>query len=257
MDLDGSTALVTGANRGIGRYITEQLAHAGVRVLAGVRDLDRWTPIDGAPGVRAVQMDLGSRASIEAGCDALGDELDGLDLLVHNAGRFTAGLLERQDLDAIYDLVQVNLLGTIHLTQRVLPAMLRRGAGKIVISSSVVGYVHFPAVSTYSASKAGVAGFAESLRRELAPTPVTTLHVVTGGIDTDMLDETKAQLSEHFGSTDGWDQHSPQEWGARIVKAIADDDEVLGPGGKAALGKLASHLPKAVLDTVVARAFER
>jgi short-subunit dehydrogenase len=154
-------------------------------------------------------------------------------------------------------MLEVNLLGTIHLTRRVLPGMLARGRGKVVINSSVVAYANFPAVTTYAASKAGISAFAEALRRELAPTPLTTLHIVTGGIDTDMLDATKAQLEPHFPGAERWDQHTPDEWAEKVVSAIASDAEVLGPGGKAALGKLASHLPRQVLDAFVARAFDR
>jgi short-subunit dehydrogenase len=178
-------------------------------------------------------------------------------VLINNAGQFTAGLLETQDLDAIYALLQVNLVGTIHLTKRLLPGMLERGRGKVVVNSSVVAYANFPAVTTYAASKAGISAFAEALRRELAPTPVSTLHIVTGGIATDMLDETKRQLDPHFPGASGWDQHTPQEWADKIVQAIKDDDATLGPGGKAALGKLASHLPRQVLDTFVGRTFSR
>jgi short-subunit dehydrogenase len=247
MKLDGLTCLVTGANRGIGRAIAERLARRSARVLAGVRSLDGYEPIAGA---EPVELDLASRASIEAFAEDV-------DLLVNNAGQFTAGLLETQDVDAIYELLTVNLAGTIHLTRHLLPGMLERGRGKVVINSSVVAYANFPAVTTYAASKAGVSGFAEALRRELAPTPVTTLHVVTGGIATDMLDETKRQLDPHFPGADSWDQHTPQQWAAKIVKAIEEDAAVLGPGGKAALGKLASHLPRQVLDTFVARAFDR
>jgi short-subunit dehydrogenase len=248
MELDGLTCLVTGANRGIGRAIAQRLAQHPVRVLAGVRSLERWEPIGG--DVEPVVIDLASRESIEA----FDREVD---VLVNNAGQFTAGLLETQDVDAIYAMLQVNLLGTIHLTRHLLPGMLARGRGKVVINSSVVAYANFPAVTTYAASKAGISGFAEALRRELAPTPVSTLHIVTGGIDTDMLDETKAQLEPHFPGADSWDQHAPDEWAEKIVSAIASDAAVLGPGGKAALGKLASHLPRQVLDAFVARAFDR
>jgi short-subunit dehydrogenase len=248
MKLEGLTCLVTGASRGIGRAVTEELARREARVLAGMREPQ---PI---PGAEPVQLDLSSQESIDAGLAAITEDVD---VLVNNAGQFTAGLLETQDLDAIYAMLQVNLLGTIHLTRRLLPGMLQRGRGKVVINSSVVAYANFPAVTTYAASKAGTSGFAESLRRELAPTPVTTLHIVTGGIDTDMLDDTKRQLDPHFPGAQGWDQHTPEEWAGKVVKAMEDDDVMLGPGGKAALGKLASHLPRQVLDTVVARGFKR
>jgi short-subunit dehydrogenase len=248
MNLEGLTCLVTGASRGIGRAITDELAQRDARVLAAMRHPE---PI---PGAHPVQLDLGSQDSIDSGLAAITEDVD---VLVNNAGQFTAGLLETQELDAIYAMLQVNLLGAIHLTRRLLPGMLQRGRGKIVINSSVVAYANFPAVTTYAASKAGTSGFAEALRRELAPTPVSTLHIVTGGIDTDMLDDTKRQLEPHFPGAERWDQHTPQEWAQKIVKAMEDDDQVLGPGGKAALGKLASHLPRQVLDGVVARGFKR
>ena len=258
MDLNGLTCLVTGDTRGIGLAVAQRLAHKPVRLLVGVRDLDRYEPIaaDGALDVRPVRIDLGSRASIEACLAELGEKLDRIDLLFNNAGQFTAGLLEDQDLDLIYTMLQTNLTGPIHLTQRILPWMLGRGWGKIVNGSSVIAYLHFPGVTTYSASKAGLSGFTEALRRELHDTPVSALQVVTGGIETEMMDQVKQELDGHY-KTDGWEQFTPAEWAERIVDAIESDADTLGPGGKSALGKLASHLPSWVLDTTAAQSFER
>jgi short-subunit dehydrogenase len=259
MRLEGITCLVTGANRGIGLAIARRLAREKVRLLVGVRELDRYVPIEpaGALEIRPVRMDLSSQADIDACCDELGEELGEIGLLVNNAGRFTAGQLEYEDVDKIYEVVQATMLGTMHLTRRVLPGMLEHGRGKIVNNSSIVAYAHFPGVTTYAAAKAGVSGFTESLHRELAGTPVSTLHVVTGGIDTDMLDAAKGDLRDQLPGADSWVQHTPDEWAEEIVKAILSDDRTLGPGGKSALAKLASHLPPFVLDTVTRRAFER
>ncbi|MGI8779125.1 MAG: SDR family NAD(P)-dependent oxidoreductase [Solirubrobacteraceae bacterium] len=256
MDLHGTTCLVTGANRGIGLAIARRLAQEPVRLLVGVRELDRYEPVDaqGATEVRPVVVDVGSREAIEASLAGLAEER--VDVLVNNAGGFTAGLLETQDLDAIYDTVQATLLGSIHLTRALLPGMLARGRGKVVCCSSIVAYLHVPGVTTYSAAKAGLSGFAECLRRELADTPVSTLHVVTGGIDTDMLDTAKAELERHY-DTSTWTQYEPGDWAEKVVSAIEADDDVLGPGGKAAIGKLAAHLPPAVLDTLSGKAFDR
>lgn len=258
MELEGLTCLVTGANRGIGLAVAQRLAREPVRLLVGVRELDRYEPIEahGALEIRPVKIDLGSRSSIEASLDALGDETDRIDLLFNNAGEFTAGLLEEQDLDVIYELIQTNVMGPIHLTKRILPGMLRRRVGKIVNGSSVIAYLHFPGVTTYSASKAALSGFTESLRRELHDTPVSVLHVVTGGIETDMMDQVKRELEGHY-KTDGWEQYTPEKWAERIFKAIESDSETLGPGGKAAVGKLASHLPSWVLDATASQSFDR
>ena len=104
---------------------------------------------------------------------------------MNNAGLMTGGLLEEQDLDGIYAMFQVNLVGVVHLTQAVLPGMIERGLGKVVNNASISGYAYFPAATTYAASKAGVVAFTESLRRELKGTGVTTLHLVTPGVDTE------------------------------------------------------------------------
>jgi len=261
MDLTGRTALVTGANRGIGRALTEALAARPLaRVLAGVRDPGAFAPIaptaGASPEVRPVHLDLSSRASIDAAADALGSDLDGLDVLVNNAGQFVGGLLEEQDTARVYAMLQVNLAAVIHLTQRVLPGMLARGRGTIVNNASIVGYAHMPAVTTYSASKAGVVAFSEALRREVDGTGVEVLHVVTPGVDTAMLDATDAQYGR-YADTSNWSRVEPAAWAAKIVGAVEAGDRILGPGGRTALAKLASRGPAVVLDQAARRTFSR
>ena len=253
MDLTGRTVLITGASRGIGRALAHELSRRRVRLLLGVRDLADAPALANA---RAVELDLSSPAAIDAGLAALDDET--VDVLINNAGEFTAGRLEEQDPDAIAELVQVNVLGVMHLTRRLLPGMLARGHGKIVNQGSIVGYLFVPGVTTYAATKAAVRGFTESLARELDGTGVSVLELVTGGVDTDMLAEARAALDDLYATdTDGWIQYSAPEWAQKVVKAIEDDDDVVGPGGKAALGKLATHGPGWLLDRATRRAFDR
>ena len=207
MELIGRTALVTGANRGIGRAVVEALAERPLElVLAGVRDPGAFAPVRGtAAPVRPVRLDLSSQSSITECVAALGDELAGLDLLVNNAGQMTGGLLEEQDMDDVYAMFQVNLVAVAHLTHLVLPHMLARGEGKIVNNASISGYAYFPAATTYAASKAGVVALSESLRRELKGTGVDVLHLVTPGVDTDMLDATEAVYGRHI-DTSSWEK---------------------------------------------------
>jgi short-subunit dehydrogenase len=250
MELEGTTALVTGANRGIGRAIAEALAAEGAHVLAGVRDPERFTPLDRAT---PVVLDLATSASIDAGTAALPRHPD---LLVNNAGLMTGGLLEEQDLGEVYAMFQVNLVAVAHLTALLLPAMLERGRGKVVNNASISGYAHFPAASTYAAAKAGVVAFSESLRRELRGTGVGVLHLVTPGVRTDMLDDTERVYGRHL-DTSGWESVEAADWAGRVVRAIQDDDAVLGPGGRTALAKLASRGPGFLLDAASARMFSR
>jgi uncharacterized protein len=261
MNLAGATALVTGANRGIGRALVERLARLPLRsVLAGVRNVESFEaispPPDGAREVRAVPMDLSSQTSIEQCCSELGAQLTQIDVLVNNAGLMTGGLLEEQSIDEVYAMFQVNLVGVTHLTQRVLPGMLARRKGTIANNASISGYAHFPAASTYAASKTGIVGFTESLRRELRGTGVHAMHLVTPGVATDMLSATD-EVYGRYMDTSGWDRVPPEEWAAKVVSAIEADRRVLGPGGRSALAMLAAAGPAFVLDAITARLFSR
>jgi short-subunit dehydrogenase len=257
MDLNKLTALVTGSNRGIGRALAGELATRRLDLLLyGVRSPADFEPPQPPPGgareVRVVELDLSSRQSIASGAAALPH----VDVLVNNAGLMTGGLLEEQDIDDIYAMFQVNLVGLVHLTQLLLPAMLERRRGMIVNNASISGYAWFPAASTYAAAKTGVVAFSESLRRELRGTGVGVLHLVTPGVDTDMLDATRQVYGRHMNAA-AWDDQRPEEWAAKAVRAIERDDHVLGPGGRLALAKLASRGPAALLDLVASRSFSR
>jgi short-subunit dehydrogenase len=257
MELTQRTALVTGSNRGIGRAVADELARRPLALLlCGVRDPSEFDPpkppAGGAAEVRPVRVDLSSRDSIERSAA----ELPPVDLLVNNAGLMTGGLLEEQDTDDIYAMFQVNLVGLVHLTKLLLPGMVERGRGKVVNNASISGYAWFPAATTYAAAKTGVVAFSEALRRELRGTGVSVLHLVTPGVATDMLDATRAVYGRHIDAA-GWDDQRPEEWAAKVVNAIENDDHVLGPGGRLALAKLASRGPAALLDAISARMFSR
>ena len=258
MNLEGATALVTGANRGIGRALVEELAQRPMRrVLAGVRDPAAFKPVAGARAeVRAVRMDLSGFDAIERCVAGLGDELHNIDLLINNAGMMTGGLLEEQDTRAMYQLFQVNLVGTAHLIQRVLPGMLKRGTGKIVNNASIGGYAVFPAVSTYSASKTALVAMSVALRRELKDTGVDAVHMVTPSVDTDLLDQTESIFGRYM-DTSKWQRISPREWAVQVVAAIEDDTAVILPQGGTAIAKLVRREGAFPLDPLSDRTFKR
>jgi short-subunit dehydrogenase len=250
MELEGKTILLTGSNRGIGHALLNRLATEPVRLLAGVRELDRYTAPDGsiAAEVEPIRVDLSSRESIEAV-----DGLDEIDVLINNAGEFVGGTVEQLDVDAIYSTIQANLTGLIHLTRLVLPGMLRRDSGKIVNQASIISHLDFPGTGVYAATKAGVATFTHCLSRELEETGVTTLEVITGGYDTDRLREAADQLEPHTDPS-SWEWQDPADWADEIVEAIVSDDEQLKPSGKSRLGML---VPDGVLDALAKRTFDR
>lgn len=251
MEIKGSTALVTGANRGLGRAITQALASAGATVLAGVRSLDGDHQVPPAANIRAVRIDLGSRESVQASIEQLGDQP--IEILVNNAGIFAGGLLEAQPIDRIYELIQSTLTGPVHLTRLLLPGMLERGRGKIVNNASIVGHAPFPGATVYAAAKAGMHAFSESLRQELQETELGVLELITPGIDTDMMQQVQEQLGEHV-DTSGWDHVQPDDWASQVVDAISSDKDELNPGGAERLAKL---MPPALMRLVAGRAFSR
>lgn len=250
MDLTGTTVLVTGANRGIGRAIAERLVREPVgELLLGARDVTKVEPL---PKARPVRVDLSSRSSIEDSVAAL----PAIDVLVNNAGLMTGGLLEEQPLDDVYAMFQVNLVAVAHLTARLLPGMLERRRGLIVNNASISGYASFPAASTYAAAKAGVVALSESLRRELAPAGIEVMHLVTPGVETDMLDATREAYGGHMDTGD-WPSITADRWADKVVAAMRRGDHVVGPGGRLALAKLASRGPAVLLDAVSRRMFTR
>lgn len=258
MDLTGCTALVTGASRGIGRALVEELATRPMTtVLAGLRDPATFVPVDGVRAeVRPVRLDLSSQESIEQCTATLRDELTELDLLIHNAGMMTGGLLEEQDTSAIYAMVQVNFVAVAHLTQKVIPGMLARGRGKIVMNASIGAYAVFPAVSTYSASKTAMVVLSEALRRELQGTGVEVMHLVTPSVDTELLDVTEEIFGRYMDTTK-WQRMSPADWAVEAVAGIERDEHVVMPHGSSAIAKLVRREGVFPVDPLSDRTFRR
>lgn len=258
MNLEGATALVTGSNRGIGRALIEELASRPMKlVLAGVRAPEAFEPIPGARAeVRPVRFDLSSFETIEECSEPLADELGELDLLINNAGMMTGGLVEEQDMRAVYKLFQVNLVGAIHVIHKVLPGMLKRGRGKIVNNASIGGYAIFPAVSSYTASKTALVALTVALRRELQGTGVEAVHLVTPSVDTELLDVTE-DIFERYMDTSKWERMTPRDWAVQVVEALEGDDAVVLPSDASAIAKLVRREGAFPIDPLSDRTFSR
>lgn len=251
--------LVTGANRGIGAALVQRFARRRARVLAGMRDPTAYTPPDApaAPGaIRAVRIDLSSASAIDASFEGLGAERDRIEVLVNNAGRLTTGLLEEQAVSDIDAMFQVNLVGLVHLTRLMLPSMIVRGRGMIVNNASISAYAHLPTATTYSASKAGVAAFTESLRRELRGTGVSCMTVITPAVTTDMLAAVEAG-SGRFVDMSAWHRISADAWAMRIVRGVELGRPRVEGDGRVRLLRVLSQGPPSLVDRVARRMFSR
>ncbi|MEZ0391761.1 MAG: SDR family NAD(P)-dependent oxidoreductase [Pseudobdellovibrionaceae bacterium] len=258
MEIKDSHILITGANRGIGKAVAqicaEDKAHLHLTVRKEEPGLEKELMDLGAASVQVHQLDLSDRSAIDAFLKKY--KKTDIDILFNNAGQLTGGLLETQSVDDIYQMLQVNVNALIHLTHGFLPAMLKRKKGKIINHSSAVALMNFPTASTYAASKAAVLAFTNSLKVELRGTGVSTLVLVTPGVETRMFKE----IPKIFGSKLdlGFLNSIPVKKYAQMVReAILEDLDELKPSGLAGAGFLvAQHLPK-VFENVVNARFKR
>ncbi len=182
--------MITGASRGIGREVARSAARRGARVglIARTRDdLEALLrEIDGAGAVAVA--DVGDREQATAAVAALEDELGPTDILVANAGIGGYGAFASIDLDLVERLVRVNLLGTIYAIRTVLPGMIERRRGHVVVVGSIAGRIGAPFEATYSATKFGQVGLTEALATEVGNYGVGVSLVNPGPVKTDFFD---------------------------------------------------------------------
>jgi 3-oxoacyl-[acyl-carrier protein] reductase len=179
--LDGKTALVTGASRGIGRAIALELARAGASVVVGYRSgADEAEAVAKEAGGRAIAADVSDPADAQRLVEEAGD----LDILVNNAGLTRDGLIARMPDDDWRAVIETNLSSVFYTCRAVARSMMRRRSGSIVNVSSVVGLHGNPGQTNYSASKAGIIGFTKALARELGSRGVRANVVAPGYVDT-------------------------------------------------------------------------
>lgn len=192
----GQVALVTGASRGIGAAIAQELAARGMKVIGTATTEEGAGKISAAlsaySGCRGAQLDVNDAASLEALIDAIVKEHGALHVLVNNAGitrDMLAMRLKDDDWDAVLD---TNLKAVFRMSRAVMRPMMKQRYGRIVNITSVVGAAGNPGQANYAAAKAGVAGMTRALARELGSRGITVNCVAPGFISTDMT----AALSE-------------------------------------------------------------
>lgn len=179
--LEGKTALVTGASRGIGRAIVAELAAAGASVVLGYRSGQQEAEtLASEVGGRAVQADVSDAEEAVRLVEEAGD----VDVLVNNAGLTRDGLLARMPDEDWRAVLETNLSSVFYTCRAVTRPMMRRRSGSIVNISSVVGVHGNPGQTNYAASKAGIIGFTKALARELGSRNVRANVVAPGYVKT-------------------------------------------------------------------------
>jgi 3-oxoacyl-[acyl-carrier protein] reductase len=183
--LEGKTALVTGASRGIGRAIAVELAGAGASVVVGYRSgREEGETLAQELGGRAIQADVSQPEDAARLVSEAGD----LDILVNNAGLTRDGVLARMSDDDWRAVIETNLSSVFYTCRAVTRGMMKRRSGSIVNVSSIVGVRGNWGQSNYSASKAGIIGFTKSLAQELGSRGVRANVVAPGYVKTQLTE---------------------------------------------------------------------
>ncbi|MCA8425327.1 SDR family oxidoreductase [Burkholderia seminalis] len=209
------TVLITGCSSGFGLEIARHFLARDWRVVATMRT-PRGDVLPPSANLRVLPLDVTNADSIRAAIDAAGP----IDVLVNNAGFGAAAPAELTPLDTVRALFETNTIGTIALTQAVLPQFRQRGAGVVVNVTSSVTLKALPLVSAYRASKAAVNAFTESMAVELAPFGVRT-HLVLPGRAPDTRFGDNARANMH-----GFEHEAYAEF---VGKAVARMLDATGP----------------------------
>ena len=209
-ELEGQVALVTGGGRGVGEGIARELAAAGARVSVSGRTRDQVDAVAREIGGYAVVGDVADRAAVEAMVDQVEAELGPIDLLVANAGR---NVREQRawEVDPAdwWNVFEVNVLGVYLCCRAVIPRMLERGGGRIVITGSGASYLPHSGSTAYSSSKAAVWRFGNVLAEQLeGRIPV---FIISPGL-------VKTEMTKSAPDNAPW---TPPELAPRLVRALA------------------------------------
>lgn len=233
------TWMITGAGRGFGLEIVRAALEAGDQVIATVRDPKqiKEAQLPFPERLQVAQLDV-TQSTAAAGIVANGVErFGGIDVLVNNAGYGQAGAFEELSPELIERQFQTNVFGTFNVTRAVLPTMRAQRSGHIINLSSLLGVVGVDWWSVYCATKFAVAGWSESLSKELAPFGIHVTSVHPGQFSTDFLDPSSIGLGDLR-----FDDYRALDEGRRDFVANRNHDQ---PGDPtrfgAAIVELASH----------------
>ena len=219
--LDGKTALVTGASRGIGRAIASELAAAGASVVLGYRSgAEEAEELAAATGGRAVQADVSDPDQARALVAEAGD----LDILVNNAGLTRDGVLARMSDEDWRTVIDTNLASVFFTCRAASRPMMRKRSGSIVNLSSIVGVHGNWGQTNYAASKAGIIGFTKSLARELGSRNVRANVVAPGYVKTRLTDVLPEEATQTMLANTPLGKLGEPEDVARAVRFLCSDE---------------------------------
>jgi short-subunit dehydrogenase len=255
--LTGRVAVVTGASAGIGRATAVALAQTGLIVVLVARRGDRLDALAGeitAAGGRALACpaDVADEDQVQALVTRVLDELGRLDVMICNAGFGIEGPIEAHTTEMMRRLIDVNYMGTFFAARAVLPIFRRTGRGHLIAVSSIAGRRGAPFVCGYAATKCAQAGLLESLRAELAGSPIHISGVYPVSTETEFADVMHATSSSPTLPTRGPHQ-SAEQVAAAIVRCVRHPRPEVYPHAPSRLLPLINVVAPAFCDRFMQR----
>ena len=233
--LQGAVAVVTGASRGIGAAIAEELGRRGAKVVvnyAGSRQpaeelSAKISEMEGRGEGIAIQADVGEPDQAKRLIEETVEQFGRIDILVNNAGINIDRTLRKLSLEEWYKVLQVDLNGCFHTVHAALPHMIEQNFGRIINMSSFVGEAGNVGQANYSAAKSGLLGFTKTAALELARYNITVNAVAPGFIETEMVAQIPEEVQENIRKTIPLGRFGKPEDIASAVRYVVEEGDYM------------------------------